>query len=188
LQLLDSGKPQKKLLSLRSYRNLPIRAGLLFDTSESMLTELDHNAFIANLYATHLLRKGIDRAFVMGFDSETRLTQDWTDKPDDIALGIRSIPGLQGSGDSGTAIFDSLYKTCRDRWQIDPRAVTGNFILLFTDGIDNASHARLDDVSTCVSALERRFTSSQISGIPGALPEAEEPSTSWWPKAGADFS
>jgi Ca-activated chloride channel family protein len=146
LQLLDSGKPQKRLLSLRSYRNLPIRAGFLFDTSQSMLADLDHNASIANLYATQLLRKEIDRAFVMGFDTETRLTQEWTDKPEDIALGIRSIPGLQGSGDSGTAIFDSLYKTCRDRWQINPGAVTGNFILLFTDGIDNASHARLDDV------------------------------------------
>src|ERR1700722_5260896 len=146
LQLLDSGKPQKRLLSLRSYRDLPIRAGFLFDTSQSMLADLDHNASIANLYATQLLRKEIDRAFAMGFDTETRLTQEWTDKPEDIALGIRSIPGLQGSGDSGTAIFDSLYNTCRDRWQIEPRAVTGNFILLFTDGIDNASHARLDDI------------------------------------------
>jgi VWFA-related protein len=74
------------------------------------------------------------------------LTQDWTDSPEAIALGIQSVAESQGVENSGTAIFDSLYKTCRDRWNIDRGAVTGNFILLFTDGIDNASHARIDDV------------------------------------------
>ncbi len=146
LRLFDNGQPQKKLLSLQSYHNLPIRAGFLFDTSGSMLEDLDHNASIANLYATHLLKKGTDRAFVIGFNTKTNLTQDWTDRPEAIALGIQSVAESQGVENSGTAIFDSLYKTCRDRWNIDRGAVTGNFILLFTDGIDNASHARIDDV------------------------------------------
>jgi Ca-activated chloride channel family protein len=146
LRLFDNGEPQKKLLSLESYHNLPIRAGFLFDTSGSMLDDLDHNASIANLYATHLLKKGTDRAFVIGFNTKTSVTQDWTDSPEAIALGIQSVAERQGGENSGTAIFDSLYKTCRDRWNIDRGAVTGNFILLFTDGIDNASHARIDDV------------------------------------------
>lgn len=146
LRLFDNGRPQKKLLSLQAYHDLPIRAGFLFDTSGSMLDDLDHNASIANLYATRLLRKGTDSAFVIGFNTDTSLTQDWTDNPEAIALGIRSIAERERGENSGTAIFDSLYKTCRDRWNIDRGAVTGNFILLFTDGIDNASHARIDDV------------------------------------------
>lgn len=146
LRLFDNGQPQKKLLSLQSYHDLPIRAGFLFDTSGSMLDDLEHNASIANLYATRLLRQRTDRAFVIGFNTKTSLTQDWTDNPDAIALGIQSVAERQESENSGTAIFDSLYRTCRDRWNMDREAVTGNFILLFTDGIDNASHARIDDV------------------------------------------
>jgi Ca-activated chloride channel family protein len=146
LQLSDNGQPQQKLLSLQAYHDLPIRAGFLFDTSGSMLDALDHNASIANLYATRLLRKGTDTAFVIRFNTDTSLTQDWTDNPEAIASGIRSIAERDKGENSPTAIFDSLYKTCRDRWNIDRGAVTGNFILLFTDGIDNASHARIDDV------------------------------------------
>jgi Ca-activated chloride channel family protein len=146
LRLFDNGQPQEKLLSLQAYHDLPIRAGFLFDTSGSMLDALDHNAAIANLYATRLLKRGTDRAFVIAFNTNTSLTQDWTDNPEAIALGIRSVAERVEGENSGTAIFDSLYKTCRDRWNVDPGAVTGNFILLFTDGIDNASHARIDDV------------------------------------------
>jgi Ca-activated chloride channel homolog len=146
LQLLDNGQLQTKVLSMESYQNLPIRAGFLFDTSQSMLKDLDRNASIANLYATDLLRKGTDSAFVLGFDTETTVMQDWTDSPSAIALGIKAIAERPGAENSGTAIFDSLYKTCRDRWNVDRGAVTGNFILLFTDGIDDASHARMDDV------------------------------------------
>jgi Ca-activated chloride channel family protein len=95
---------------------------------------------------THSLKQGADRAFVTGFNTETTVTQEWTDSPDAIALGIQLVAERQGGENSGAAIFDSLYKTCRDRWNIDRGAVTGNFILLFTDGVDNASHARIDDV------------------------------------------
>jgi Ca-activated chloride channel family protein len=146
LRLVDNEQPQNKFLSLESYQNLTIRAGFLFDTSGSMLDDLDHNASIANLYASHLLKRGADKAFVVGFNTEITVTQDWTDSPDAIALGIQSVAERRGGENTGTAIFDSLYKTCRDRWNTDRGAVTGNFILLFTDGIDNASHARIDDV------------------------------------------
>lgn len=142
-ELLDNGRPQKEILSFESYRDLPIRAGFLIDTSGSMLKELDRNQYIANLYVSHLVRRGIDRVFVIGFDTKPRVLQDWTDSAEAIASSLHSI--AEGTN-SGTAIFDSLYKTCRDRWTTDRGATTGNFILLFTDGIDDASHARIDDV------------------------------------------
>jgi VWFA-related protein len=52
----------------------------------------------------------------------------------------------------GTALFDSIYKACRDQFGTDD-PLAGNFILLFTDGIDNASHTRLeDDIDICQKA------------------------------------
>jgi len=148
-ELLDNGRLQQRISSFQFYRNLPVRAGFLIDASGSMLNDLDRNQYIANLYATRLLRRGFDKAFVMGFGTELKVTQEWTDNAEDIASGLRSIPE-QYYGTSGTAIFDSLYKVCRDRWTTDGDVVTGNFILLFTDGVDNWSHARIDDViNTC---------------------------------------
>ena len=50
-----------------------------------------------------------DRAFVEGFDVQTDMSQDFTNRVDLLDTGIRRLrPG------GGTALFDSLYKTCRD--------------------------------------------------------------------------
>lgn len=141
-ELRDNGIRQHKIVEFHSYRNLPIRAGFLMDASQSMQTDLERDLFIANAYATRLLHKGTDRAFVMGFGTAVQVTQEWTDDPGAIGNGLGKIP-TEDYGTSGTAIFDSLYRACRDRWTSSPEQMTGNFILLFSDGVDNASHARI---------------------------------------------
>lgn len=143
--LTDQGKLQQRISAFHFYRDLPVRVGFIIDASDSMENELEVNEYIAKLYAEKMLRKGIDRAFVMGFGTDIQITQEWTDRPESIIAGIHTVPS-RDYGTSGTAIFDSLYKACRDRWSSDRDNVTGNFIVLFTDGVDNASHARIDDV------------------------------------------
>jgi VWFA-related protein len=145
LRLFDDGRRQAHILSFQSYRNLPIRAGVLFDTSRS-IGGLRRNQEIAVLYMTRLLRKESDRAFVMRFDSETKVKQDWTSDAELLVASLRTIATDTESRLGGTVLFDSLYKACRDQWNGDRMEATGNFILLFTDGMDNASHARVEDV------------------------------------------
>jgi VWFA-related protein len=145
LRLLDDGKRQDRILSFQAFRNLPIRAGILFDTSRSM-EGLWRNQDIATMYATRLLRKETDQAFVMRFDSATKVKQSWTNDAALLTESLRTIALDRESRLGGTVLFDSLYKACRDQWTSDRDAITGNFILLFTDGLDNASHARLEDV------------------------------------------
>jgi VWFA-related protein len=145
LRLFDDGKRVKQILSFQLYRNLPIRAGILFDTSRS-IGGLRQKEEIATLYATHLLRKATDMAFVMRFDSDSKVKQVWTNDAGLLTASLLSIGADRASRLGGTVLFDTLYKACRDQWTSDRAAVTGNFILLFTDGMDNASHARLEDV------------------------------------------
>jgi VWFA-related protein len=117
-----------------------------------MLGHLLRNQAIANEYITHLLRKQTDRAFVMGFDFESKVVQDWTTDSDALTASLRNIDTGRNSRLGGTALFDSVYKACRDQFGI-ANPLAGNFILLFTDGIDNASHARLeDDIDICQKA------------------------------------
>lgn len=146
LRLEDNGTRQRRILSFESYRNLPVRAGIMFDTSRSMLGDLKRNQAITNLYATHLLRKETDKAFVMRFDFEAQVMQNWTNDSAALATSLRTIAADHASRLGGTALFNAVYTACRDQWRGDPAGVTGNFLLLFTDGIDNASHARMQDV------------------------------------------
>lgn len=144
LTLADNGHRQQQIVFLQNYDDLPIRAGFLFDTSASMLEDLPFNRAIIHAYASQLLRKGYDRAFVEQFDTKTFIRQNWTDSDAAIAAGAALVGNTPDRYDPLTAIFDSLYTTCRDQWQ-DPSTPTGNFILLFTDGIDDASHAYLSE-------------------------------------------
>jgi Ca-activated chloride channel family protein len=145
LALTDNGQRQDHIVMLQSFEDLPIRAGFLFDTSASMMGQVDFNGSIIRTYASQLLRKGYDRAFVEQFDTDTFIRQDWTDNDRAIAAGAAAVGGRPGRYDPLTAIFDSLYTTCRAQWKTDPDSATGNFILLFTDGEDDASHAFLSE-------------------------------------------
>jgi Ca-activated chloride channel homolog len=152
LYLLDNGKKPSQILSFEVHQNLPVHFGVLMDTSRSMLGNLRQNQAIAGEYVTLLLRKETDHAFVMRFDSESKVVQDWTVDSVALTTSLRNIDNFRSSRLGGTAIFDAIYKACRDQFGI-ANPLAGNFILLFTDGIDNASHARLeDDVDICQKA------------------------------------
>jgi len=139
LRLSDEGKPQHQIVMLESFTDLPIRAGFLFDASASMMEDLGMNRSIICMYASRLLRKGVDSAFVMQFAEDTLITQSWTGDASQIASGAAKV-GMRKDRLAITSIFDSLYTACRDQWSAEQGEATGNFILLFSDGDDDASH------------------------------------------------
>jgi VWFA-related protein len=152
LRILDNGKRPRQIVSFETHQNLPVRFGILMDTSRSMLEYVRRNQAIANEYLTQLLHKQTDRAFIVRFDSESKVLQDWTGDSDALTATLRNVAADHGSRMGGTALFDSIYKACRDQFGTD-NPLAGNFILLFTDGVDNASHARLeDDIDICQKA------------------------------------
>ena len=48
LRVLDNGKRPRQIVSFKVYQNLPVRFGILMDTSRSMLEYLRRNQAIAN--------------------------------------------------------------------------------------------------------------------------------------------
>ena len=162
LRILDNGKRPRQIVSFEVSQNLPVRFGVLIDTSRSMLGYLRRNQAIANEYVTQLLHKQTDRAFIMRFDSDSKVLPDWTNDSDALTSSLSKIAADHASRLGGTALFDSVYKACRDQFGTsDPPA--GNFILLFTDGIDNASHAASQTTSTSARRRTRQSTSSAPS-------------------------
>jgi Ca-activated chloride channel homolog len=148
LFLTDNGKTPRKILSFAHLTDQPIRIGLLLDASASISSDsLYLGQDISSLFAREYLRPATDDAFVSSFDFEQKFLTAWTNNPPAIESAISAIGRFRGSRMGGTAIFDALYRSIRD--EIAQQTVAGrnsNAVLLFSDGDDNASHARLDDV------------------------------------------
>jgi VWFA-related protein len=102
----------------------------------------------------------------MRFDSQAKVLQDWSNDQSMLIASIRNVAANSESRMGGTALFDALYRACRDQFGATTRLDAGNFILLFSDGIDNASHARIeDDIEMCQSTNTAIYVFSNESGL-----------------------
>lgn len=139
--LLDDHMAPAEVYSFTQQTNLPLRVGLMIDTSSSIRSRFQFEQNAAIEFLLSVLRPQVDKAFVMGFDSSPDITQAYTNNGDLLAAGIRKLsPG------GGTALYDSVYTACRN--EMLPLAGTGSVrktIILVSDGDDDQSHATLDD-------------------------------------------
>ena len=138
--LLDNQRPPEAVLRFQQQTNLPLRVGIMLDTSSSIRQRFQFEQDSAIEFLLQILHRG-DRAFVEGFDIQTDLAQDFTNNVDLLNQGIRKLrPG------GGTALFDALYKTCKD--QMLPLQETGavrRALILVSDGDDNYSRVQESD-------------------------------------------
>jgi VWFA-related protein len=155
LRLLDNSKPPRRVISFQSLENFPIRAGILMDTSESMRETRTSDRAIAIEFARQLFRQRTDQAFIVNFDFLSKMAQPWTNDVTALVDGIRNRNGAadRRARADGTAVFDTIYGACMNQFGHIDNAASGNFILLFSDGEDNASRASLQQaVDMCQRA------------------------------------
>ncbi|MGA2021661.1 MAG: VWA domain-containing protein [Candidatus Sulfotelmatobacter sp.] len=133
--ILDDHKPPQSILNFRRETDLPLHLGLLIDVSGSVHSrfEFEQNASIS--FLQHSVRAGFDKAFVVGFNKQSQLTQDFTDNVQLLSNGIHR---LQDGG--GTALYDAIYRACKDKFLKDrPDHPTRKAIVVVSDGEDNQS-------------------------------------------------
>ena len=145
LGLLDDGRPPVAVLNFTQQTNLPLRVGIMLDTSSSIRPRFQFEQDSAIEFLRQILHRG-DRAFVLGFDIQTDLAQGFTD---DITLLNRGIHKLRPGG--GTALFDGLHKTCRDQmFTLREEDAVRRILILVSDGDDNYSRSQNSDaIKTC---------------------------------------
>ncbi len=98
--LLDDSKAPARVNSFHQQINLPLRVGILIDTSTSIRSRFQFEQQSANEFFLEMLKSKNDRAFVMGFDVTPTVTQDWTNNIDALETGVNKLrPG------GGTALF-----------------------------------------------------------------------------------
>ena len=138
--LLDDGRPPLSVLQFTQQTNLPLRVGVLLDTSSSIRQRFQFEQDSAIEFFLQVLHLN-DRAFVEGFDVQTDLAQDYTNNVDLLNQGIRKLrPG------GGTALFDAVYKTCRDQMlTLRDQGTLRRALILVSDGDDNYSRSEESD-------------------------------------------
>lgn len=144
-RLLDDGIAPRRIVAFDSLIDRPIRAGILLDTSESLERALPGNKRIAERYAQRFFRQKSDQAIVMDFGYSSEIAQSWTTDPLLLSQSIRNVRQGAMNPLRGTAIVGTIFRTCLYGFGKADPAATGNFILLFSDGEDNASHTSLEE-------------------------------------------
>ena len=133
--ILDDHKPPQSIVSFRRETDLPIELGLLVDTSGSVRTRFDFEQEAAVSFLEHVLRPHFDKAFVMGFSSRSQVAQDFTDN---VQLLDTAVKTLHDGG--GTALYDAIYKACRDKLLKDKSDhPVRRALVIVSDGEDNQS-------------------------------------------------
>src|ERR1700687_1933491 len=133
--IFDDHKPVQSILNFRRETDLPIELGLLVDVSGSVKGRFEFEKDAATGFLQHIIRPGYDRAFVVGFNKESRLTQDFTDKVPLLSAGVQHL-----SNGGGTALYDAIYKACKEKLLREHSDhPIRRAIVILSDGEDNQS-------------------------------------------------
>lgn len=156
--LLEDGKAQTiKYFTAES--NLPLTLGMLIDSSGSQQRVLDMEKEVGSGFLKEILRPK-DLAFVISFDVDVDLLQDFTSSPKELSAALNKaqintgggscggVPGMGGgpvpcSGSPrGTLLYDAVYLAGHDELA---QQVGRKAMIILTDGEDQGSKLRIQD-------------------------------------------
>lgn len=139
-RVMDDGHPVVDIRSFRRETELPLRVGLLIDSSASVRGRFKFEQEAAIEFMNQTIRPKFDQAFVLGFDSSLEVTQEFTGDSELLSKGIRSLrPG------NSTRLYDALFYACRERLNTAETASVRRAIVLITDGEDNSSRSTREE-------------------------------------------
>jgi VWFA-related protein len=157
-QIFEDGKPQTiKYFAAES--NLPLTLGILIDSSGSQARVLDMEKQVGGDFLSQILREK-DLAFVISFDVDVDLLQDFTNSVHALKTALNSakintaggggtgIPGLGGGTiptqgtPRGTLLYDAVYLASHDELA---QQVGRKAMILLTDGEDQGSRLKIRD-------------------------------------------
>jgi len=153
-EVFEDGKPQTvKYFSAES--NQPLTLGIMIDTSASQTRVLDIEQEACAQFLRAVLRDK-DLAFVINFDVDVDLDQDFTNNVRDLTRALNKMqinagmgggpPGLGGgpvpTTPRGTLLYDAIYLGADEKLKNE---VGRKAMIIFTDGEDQGSRLRIQD-------------------------------------------
>jgi len=138
-EIIEGKRPQA-IQEFTAESDLPLRLGILIDTSNSIRDRFRFEQEAATEFIRSVMRSRLDRALVVSFDTSAELVSDLIEDTDTLEAAIR---GLRPGG--GTALYDAIFFACRDKLgQDQPRTKFRRAIVIVSDGDDNQSRYTRD--------------------------------------------
>jgi len=139
LSLLDNKMPPRSVVAIKTATELPLRLGVLIDTSSSEGRSGLHEpgAQAASDFLNQVLKGPEDRVFVVSFATTVNGT-GLMSRDELLKFKIDLTPG------GGTALFDAVYFACKERMQADPAQPARRVLVILSDGGDNQSRVNHD--------------------------------------------
>lgn len=174
-QLDEDGRPQK-IDYFAHESDLPLRLGLLVDTSLSQRRVMDQERSASYSFLDHLLREGKDLAYIIHFDREVELLQDFTPSRPKLQAALQQLqtPELrsgggygggnggggsgagggqrQGSHGGGTLLYDAIFLGSDE---LMSKQQGRKAMIILSDGVD---HGSKETLAEAVAAAERADT------------------------------
>lgn len=154
-QVFEDGKPQT-IKYFNANTDLPLTLGMLIDTSGSQMRVLPMEQEIGAAFLSEVLQKK-DLAFVINFDLDADLVQDFTNSPHELRVALDKVkinappcggaPGLGGGPipsncHGGTVLYDAIYLAAQEKLRNE---VGRKAMIVLTDGEDEGSKLKIQD-------------------------------------------
>jgi Ca-activated chloride channel family protein len=134
----DDGKPPASVIVFRSGSQLPLRLGLVIDTSSSVTEQFAYEQRAASSFLQKVVTDKDDLGFVVGFSNVVLLVQDFTGDKAKISRGIDQLAPA-----GGTALWDAV-KFASDKLANRPeQQPVARILVVISDGEDNSSGVTL---------------------------------------------
>jgi Ca-activated chloride channel family protein len=145
-KVFDDGA-QQEITSFSQPTDLPLRIGMVLDTSNSIRERLKFEQDAAIDFLFNAIRRGKDQAFLMTFDDGPQIIKEFTGDTGDLRDTI-----LKQRAGGGTSLYDAVYAASDHLLNKSPLPPGPNpdvrrVLVVISDGDDNSSsHSRGESV------------------------------------------
>jgi VWFA-related protein len=140
IRILDNNRVPDRIIEFRNESQLPLRLGLVVDTSDSVKGRLSFEQKAAIKFLQDVLRDSRDLAFVVGVNNSVLMVQDFSSDQAQVAHAINQLaPG------GGTSLWDAVAFASEKLGSRQESQPVARILVVVSDGQDNSSSTALKE-------------------------------------------
>ncbi len=143
----DDQKSPAVVTGFRNQAQLPLRLGVIIDTSQSVADRFSFEQHAATDFLQKVLTDKNDQAFIVGSANSVLLVQDFTSDQEKMVHGINQLAPA-----GGTALWDAVAFAADKLASRSEDQPVARILVVISDGKDNSSSATLKEA---IASAER---------------------------------
>src|SRR5215470_530207 len=171
-EVYEDGKLQK-IEKFVAPSELPLRVGLLVDTSNSVKLKLPFEKDAGEDFVADVItRRKKDQVLLGSFDSDVELHVDFTDNQEAL---IRELRKLKASG--VTRLYDAIYRIIEEKMANQTGDDSRRIIVVLSDGEDTASEKTLKEALEMAQKYDVTIfgiSTKNFKGVGAGMVEGED--------------